>query len=84
MDAGAQRGDDAHMTLDLTDLELETAARACRALAHQEGERSRTMENPSMRGPVEDARRRYAALAEKFEAGRRTTGPQRVCEKRAP
>jgi hypothetical protein len=61
------------MPPQLTDLELETAARACRAMAHQEGERARTMENPSMRCPVEDAARRYAALAEKFEAARRRT-----------
>jgi hypothetical protein len=53
--------------LDLTDLELETAARACRAMAYQEGERARKMENPSTRGPIENTAKRYAALADKFE-----------------
>ena len=48
------------MPLDLTDAELATAATACRAMAFQEGERARKMENPSTRGPM--------ALAEKFEA----------------
>jgi hypothetical protein len=38
------------MPLDLTDLELETAARACRALAYQEGQAAKRMENPSMCG----------------------------------
>jgi hypothetical protein len=71
MDASARWRDDAHMPLDLTDLELETAARACRALAYQEGERAKKMENPTMRGPVENAAKRYAALAEKLEAARR-------------
>jgi hypothetical protein len=33
MDAGAQRRDDAPIPLDVTDDELEAAARACRALA---------------------------------------------------
>ena len=33
MDGGARWRDDAPMPLELTDLELETAARACRALA---------------------------------------------------
>ena len=59
------------MPLELSDAELATAATACRAMAFQEGERARTMENPSMRGPVEDAARRYAALAEKLEAARK-------------
>jgi hypothetical protein len=58
------------MTLDLSDLELETAVRACRALAYQEGQRVKTMENPGMRGPVENTAQRAAALAEKFEAAR--------------
>jgi hypothetical protein len=43
-------------SLDLTDLELETAARACRALAYQESEAPKRMENPGMRGPVEKSR----------------------------
>jgi hypothetical protein len=41
------------MSLELTDLELETAARACRALAYQEEQAAKRMENPAMRGPVE-------------------------------
>jgi hypothetical protein len=57
--------------LDLTDLELETAARACRALAYQEGERAKKIENPTMREPLEANARRYAALAEKLEAARK-------------
>jgi hypothetical protein len=63
------------MPLDLTDLELETAARPCRAMAYQEGERARRLENPLVRGPIESTARRYAALAEKFEGARRLTIP---------
>jgi hypothetical protein len=59
------------MSLNLTDLELEIAARACRALAYQERERLKTMENPGMRGPIEHTAERAAALAEKFEAARK-------------
>jgi len=59
------------MPLELTDLELETAARACRAPAHQEEQAARRMENPGMRGPVENTAMRAAALAEKFEAARK-------------
>ena len=56
------------MLLDLTDAELATATTACRAMAYQEGERAKAMENPSLRGAIENAARRYAALAEKLEA----------------
>jgi hypothetical protein len=59
------------MPLDLTDLELETAARACRALAYQEELAAKKMENPGMRGPIENTAKRAAALAEKFEAARK-------------
>ena len=59
------------MPFDLSANELETAARACRAMAYQEGERAKRMENPTTRGPIENAARRYAALAEKFEAARK-------------
>ena len=59
------------MPLDLSATELETAARACRAMAYQEGERAKQMENPGMRGPVENAAQRYAALAERFEEARK-------------
>jgi hypothetical protein len=60
------------MPLDLTDAELATAATACRALAYQEGERAKKMENPTMRAPIENAAKRYAALAEKLEAARKS------------
>jgi len=63
--------DDRPMLLDLTDAELATAATACRAMAYQEGERARKLENPLMRGPLETNSKRYAALAEKFEAARK-------------
>ena len=59
------------MPLDLTLDELATAAMACRAMAYQEGERAKKMENPTMRGPTEQAAKRYAALAEKLEAARK-------------
>jgi hypothetical protein len=49
------------MPLELNDEELATAATACRAMAYQEGERAKAMENPGMRGPVENAAKRYAA-----------------------
>jgi hypothetical protein len=57
--------------LDLTDLELETAARACRALAYHEEQAAKRMENPGMRGPIENTARRASALAGKFEAARK-------------
>jgi hypothetical protein len=59
------------MQIDLTPDELATAAQACRALAYQEGERAKKMENPSTRGPIENAARRYQVLAEKLEAARK-------------
>jgi hypothetical protein len=59
------------MPLDLSDSELATAATACRAMAYQEGERAKKMENPTTRGPLEDTARRYAALAVKLEAERK-------------
>jgi hypothetical protein len=60
------------MPLDLTDLELETAARACRALARQEEQAAKRIENPGMRGPIENTAKRAAVLAEKFERARKT------------
>jgi hypothetical protein len=71
MDVRAERGDDARMPLDLTYLELETAARACRSLAYQEGEAAKRLENPTVRAPIEGTAKRAAALAEKFEAARK-------------
>ncbi len=59
------------MPLDLSDLELETAPRACRALACQEEQAAKRMENPSMCGPVENTAKRAAAPAERFEGARK-------------
>jgi hypothetical protein len=59
------------MPLELSDAELATAATACRAMAYQEGERAKKMENPTTRGPIEGAARRYGALAEKLEVARK-------------
>ena len=59
------------MPLELSDAELATAAIACSAMAYQEGERARKMENPTTRGPIQAAAQRYASLAEKLEALRR-------------
>jgi len=67
------------MPLELTDAELATAATACRAMAYQEGERAKKMENPTMRVPLEANSKRYAALAEKLEAARK----QRTAHSRA-
>jgi hypothetical protein len=70
MDARGRWRDDARVPLDLTDLELETAARACRSLAYQEGEAAKRLENPTVRAPIEGTAKRAAALAEKFERAR--------------
>lgn len=58
------------MPLKLTDIELETAARAFSALAYQEEQTAKRMENPAKRGPVENTAERAALLAERFEAAR--------------
>ena len=72
MDATVKRRHDRRrMPLDLTDAELATAATACRAMAHQESKRAREMENPTMRAPLENNAKRFAALAEKLEAARK-------------
>jgi len=71
MDATVKQAHDRPMPLDLTDAELATAATACRAMAYQEGERAKKLENPSIRGPLETNSKRFAALAEKFEAARK-------------
>jgi hypothetical protein len=60
------------MALDLTDEELETAAMACRAVAYQEGALAKQVDADDMRAPIEDTAKRFAALAEKFEATRKT------------
>jgi hypothetical protein len=59
------------MTLELNDTELATAATACRAMAYQEGERAKKLENPTLRGPLENNAKRYTLLAEKLEAARK-------------
>lgn len=56
--------------IELSDAELATAAQACRAMAYQEGERAKKLENPTTRGPIEQASQRYARLTEKLEAAR--------------
>jgi hypothetical protein len=66
-----QRQNPGTMPLDLTDAELATAAIACRELAYQEGERAKTLANPTLRGPLEHNARRYAALAHKLESARK-------------
>lgn len=71
MNTAARDGTILGVLIELSDSELATAATACRALAYQEGERAKKMENPSVRGPVEHAAQRYAALAGKLEAARR-------------
>jgi hypothetical protein len=43
------------------------------AMAYQEGERALKMENPTTRGPIESAAKRYAMLAEKLEAARESS-----------
>ena len=55
----------------LTDYELETVARACRALAYREAEDAKKLENPGMRGAVEQRAKVAAGLAERFEKARK-------------
>jgi hypothetical protein len=57
--------------LDLTDAEFATAATACRAMAFQERERAKKMENPGMRRPIEKTAHRFAPLSARFEAARK-------------
>jgi len=59
------------MRLDLTDYELETVARACRAPAHRERESAETISDPSLRMPVQKRAECAAALTERFEKTRR-------------
>jgi hypothetical protein len=65
------RRENQRMPLELTNAELATAAQACRAMAYQEGERAKKMENPTTRGPIEAAAQRYEKLAQKFESARK-------------
>jgi hypothetical protein len=68
---------DGVMAVDLTDAELATAATACRAMAYQEGERAKAMENPGIRAPIENTAHRFGALAAKFESARKRRTPAR-------
>jgi hypothetical protein len=42
-------------------------------MAYQEGERVKAMSNPDMRRPIENSAQRFAGLAERFEAARKTS-----------
>ena len=55
----------------LADYELETAARACRALAHRERESAQQISDPALRAPVAKRAECAAVLAERFEAARK-------------
>jgi hypothetical protein len=47
----------------LSDAELQTAAMACRAMAYQEGERAKVMENPDIKRPIQATAEQSAKLA---------------------
>ena len=51
--------------------DLETAARACRALAHVERESAEKISDPALRAPVQQRAQCAAALAERFERARK-------------
>jgi hypothetical protein len=53
------------MPPQLTDYELETAARACRALAHVKRESAEKISDPPLRGPVQQRAQCAAELEEK-------------------
>jgi hypothetical protein len=38
--------------------ELDIAAMACRAMAHQESQRAKQLDNPTISGPIESAAKR--------------------------
>jgi len=59
------------MPPQLTDYEMETIARACRALAHREGEDAAKITDPALRAPVRQRAQCAAALAERFERARK-------------
>jgi hypothetical protein len=72
MDAPQQpAAESAAMPPQLSDYELETAARACRALAHVERESAEKISDPELRRPVQQRAQCAAALAERFERARR-------------
>ncbi len=60
-------------TLDLTDFDEQTAAMACRAMAHREREALKLIDNPTMRAPAETTVKRAATLAEKFARARKAS-----------
>jgi hypothetical protein len=62
------------MPPQLTDYELETAARACRALAHRESEDAAKIADPALRAPVAKWAECAAAMAERFEKARKHRG----------
>jgi hypothetical protein len=59
------------MPPQLTDYEMETIARACRALAHVERESAEKISDPALRAPVQQRAQCAAALAERFERTRK-------------
>jgi hypothetical protein len=61
----------AAMPPQLTDYELQTVARACRALAHTEQESAKKISDPALRAPVQQRAQCAAALAERFERARK-------------
>jgi hypothetical protein len=61
MEVRPRRRDHARMTLDLTDLELETAARACRALRTKRSRREGCRFRACERGAVVPSRRNLKA-----------------------
>jgi hypothetical protein len=54
----------------LTEYELETCARACRALAFTEAANAEKMDNPALQATVAKRAECAAALAERFEKAR--------------
>lgn len=56
----------------LADYELETVARAARALAHTERRSAEQIRDPALRAPVAKRAKCAAALAERFERARKT------------
>ena len=69
--AAVRAAEFAAMPPQLTDYELETAARACRALAHVERESAEKISDPALRAPVQQRAECAAALAERFERARK-------------
>jgi hypothetical protein len=70
----AQAAEFPAMPPQLTDYELETAARACRALAHREQQSAEQISDPALRGRVQNRAECAEALAERFEKARRRSG----------